>query len=171
LEVLMKGNVAVTSLMLTILAFAVCAAGQAPSPVQPPASTAPPPPPDMVCFGYGPNWSVQFVNGEARYIGINEPDQDFLGNFHWVPNQKTWVWQRQDDQSPPKGSFGLSAQIRKAACHDSVRKQTYPYSAQVNLPEGDSVNGCCRKLRPDEAPVGAHGLTPVPNSQNSQPQQ
>ena len=46
--------------------------------------TKDPTPPDMVCFGYGPKWSVQFTNGEARYLGMNQPDQAFLGDFYWV---------------------------------------------------------------------------------------
>ena len=41
-------------------------------------------PPDIVCFGYGPKWSVQFTNGAARYLGVNQPNQDFLGDFYWV---------------------------------------------------------------------------------------
>jgi hypothetical protein len=64
------------------------------------------------------------------------------------------------------GNFALSATIQKESCQDPVRNQTYPYSAQVNLPQGDMVTGCCRKLKPGEAPVGRHGLqqtAPTPN--------
>jgi uncharacterized membrane protein len=128
-----------------------------------------PKPPDMVCFGYGPKWSIQFINGEARYLGINQPDQTFLGDFTWVPEDKAWVWQRANGLAPMNGSFGLSATVQKASCSDPVRKQSYPYSSQVNLPTGDMVSGCCRKLRPGEAPVGKHGLQQMtPQSGNSQ---
>ncbi len=84
-----------------------------------------PKPPDMVCFGYGPKWSIQFINGEARYLGINQPDQSFLGDFTWVPEDKTWVWQRANGLAPMNGSFGLSATVQKASCSRS--------SSQANL--------------------------------------
>jgi len=131
----------------------------------PPANQAPPPkPPDMVCWGSGPNWSIQFVSWGARYLGINQPDRDFLGGFFWVPDQKVWVWQRKNNLAPVSG-YGLSATISKASCTDPVRKETFPWSAQVNLPEGDMVNGCCRKLKPGEAPVGPHGVPSQPSQQ------
>jgi uncharacterized membrane protein len=152
---------------------AVFAAAQATAPAQQPATqspavprsqiqypdqTVPPKPPDMVCFGYGPKWSIQFTNGEAHYLGINQPDQTLLGDFYWVPQEKAWEWHRANDLAPMNGSFDLSATIQKQSCSDPVRRQTYPYSAQVNLPQGDMVSGCCRKLRPGEAAVGRHGL-------------
>jgi len=121
------------------------------------AQSAPPKPPDMVCFGDGPRWSIQFVSWGARYLGINQPDQDFSGGFNWVPNDKVWVWQRQNGM-PPVNGMGLSATIKKATCTDPVKNEVFPYSAQVNLPTGDMVSGCCRKLKPGEAPVGPHGV-------------
>ncbi len=127
-------------------------------------------PPDMVCFGYGPNWSIQFISGEARYLGINQPDQYFSGDFYYVPEDKAWEWHRANGLAPMNGGYGLSASIQKQACQDPVRKETYPYSAQINLPQGDMVSGCCRKLRPGEAPVGKHGLQQqtAPGSNGSQ---
>ncbi len=129
----------------------------APPPASPANQAPPPKPPDMVCWGSGPNWSIQFVSWGARYLGINQPDQDFLGGFFWVPDQKVWVWQRKNNLAPVSG-YALSATITKASCTDPVRKETFPWSAQVNLPAGDMVSGCCRKLKPGEAPVGPHGL-------------
>ena len=123
-----------------------------------PDQTGAPKAPDMVCFGYGPKWSIQFVNGAARYLGVNQPDQTLLGDFYWVAQDKAWEWHRANNLAPMNGSFGMSATIQKQACTDPVRKQTYPYSAQVNLPQGDIVSGCCRKLMPGEAAVGKHGL-------------
>jgi len=117
-----------------------------------------PKPPDMVCFGYGPKWSIQFVNGAARYLGVNQSDQILSGDFYWVAQDKAWEWHRANGLAPMNGNFSLSATIQKQACTDPVRKQTYPYSAQVNLPQGDIVSGCCRKLMPGEAAVGKHGL-------------
>lgn len=117
-----------------------------------------PKPPDMVCFGYGPKWSIQFVNGEARYLGVNQPDQTLLGDFYWVAQDKAWEWHRANNLAPMNGNFSLSATVQKQACTDPVRKATYPYSAQVNLPQGDMVSGCCRRLRPGEAAIGPHGL-------------
>jgi uncharacterized membrane protein len=137
----------------------------APPPAAPTSQTPPPKPPDMVCWGTGPNWSIQFVSWGARYLGINQPDQDFLGGFFWVPEDKTWAWHRTDGLAPVNG-YGLSAVIKKASCTDPVRKESFPYSAQVNLPTGDMVNGCCRKLKAGEAPVGPHGLP----SNNTPPQ-
>ena len=114
--------------------------------------------PDMVCFGYYPNWSVQFVNGEARYLGDNEPNRTFLGEFYWVPEDNAWDWHRANGLAPANGGYALSASIDKTVCHDSVLKTTFPYSAEVNLPQGTIVSGCCRKLKPGEAPVGRHGV-------------
>ncbi|MGB8771413.1 MAG: hypothetical protein WCC92_17475 [Candidatus Korobacteraceae bacterium] len=136
------------------------------APAKPANQVPPPKPPDMVCFGEGPNWSIQFVSWGARYLGINQPDQDFLGGFFWVPNQKVWAWQRKNNLATMGGGYGLSATIQKTSCTDPVRKETFPYSAQVNLPSGDMVSGCCRKLKPGEAPVGPHGLP----SNNTPPQ-
>ena len=126
--------------------------------------TKDPMPPDMVCFGYGPKWSVQFTNGEARYLGVNQPDQAFLGDFYWVSDQQSWEWHRASGLAPMNGNFGLSASIQKETCQDPVRRETFPYSGQINLPQGDMVSGCCRKLKPGEAPVGKHGLQPTANS-------
>ena len=167
----MRRTISWMGLLLACLLVTTSAAAQATSPSsspQTPATNPAPKPPDMVCFGYGPNWSVQFINGEARYLGINQPDQYFLGDFYYVPEDKAWEWHRANGLAPMNGSFGLSATVQKGACSDPVRKQTYPYSAQVNLPQGDMVSGCCRKLKPGEAPVGKHGLPPQP--QSSQPQ-
>jgi uncharacterized membrane protein len=120
--------------------------------------TKDPNPPDMVCFGYGPKWSIQFTSGAARYLGMNQPDQDFLGEFYWVSDQNSWEWHRANGLAPMNGNFGLSANIQKETCQDPVRKETFPYSGQINLPQGDMVTGCCRKLKPGEAVVGRHGL-------------
>ena len=176
----MQGRIARLAVVLSLMAVAVLAAAQATSQSNsstsqssPPASqTQPlprsqilypeqanaPKPPDMVCFGYGPKWSIQFVNGAARYLGVNQPDQTLLGDFYWVAQDKAWEWHRANNLAPMNGSYGMSATIQKQACTDPVRKQTYPYSAQVNLPQGDIVSGCCRKLMPGEAVIGKHGL-------------
>lgn len=157
-------------LLLTVAAVATVAqtstnpVGQAPA--SPATQTAPPKPPDMVCWGNNPDWSIQFLSGWARYVGINQPDQDFLGTFVWAPEDKVWVWHRVNEFLGAPNTLGLSAIIKATSCKDPAHKETLPYSAQVNLPEGDSVSGCCRKLKPGEAPVGPHG---VPS--NNPPQQ
>jgi uncharacterized membrane protein len=117
-----------------------------------------PNPPDMVCFGYGPKWSVQFTDGAARYLGVNQPNQDFLGTFYWDSDLKVWNWHRENGLAPMNGSFGLSATIQKQSCNDKNRGETFQYSSQVNLPTGDMVSGCCRRLKPGEAVIGKHGL-------------
>lgn len=117
--------------------------------------TLAPKPPDLVCFGNGPAWSIQFTEHGARYVGMNEPDRVFNGHYVWDPNMKAWAWGQTDlGQNQP-----LTATIKKASCVDNVRNWTVPYSAQVSLPSGDMVNGCCRKLKPGEAPVGPGGYS------------
>ena len=115
-------------------------------------------PPDMVCFGAGTKRSIQFVSWGARLLGVNQPDQDFLGGFFWEPDRKVWVWQM-------SSGYTLSATVQKATCTDPERKGTFPYAAQVNLPEGDILSGCCRKLKPEEAPVAP----PAPPSNKPAP--
>jgi uncharacterized membrane protein len=115
--------------------------------------------PDMVCWGSGPDWSIQFASWGARYLGINQPDQSFRGHFYWAPEDKAWVWQRTSGVAPISGP-DLSAVIKKSSCTDPVNKGTFPYSAQVSLPQGDRVRGCCRKLKAGEAPVGPQGVPP-----------
>jgi uncharacterized membrane protein len=113
--------------------------------------------PDMVCFGYYPRWSVQFGNGEARYLGYNEPDRYFDGYFYWVSDENAWEWRHDGTVVSSNGRYGLSATIERTECKDPVQNTINPYSADVYLPEGDMVSGCCRKLRPGEAPIGHHG--------------
>jgi uncharacterized membrane protein len=152
------GCIAISLFFLTVIsAQAQSSTGAAPH--APAAKTANPPnPPDMVCFGEGPKWSIQFVSWGARYLGINEPNRDFLGGFFWVPDQNAWVWQRKNGLAPMNGGYTLSAIIQKDSCTDPESNQKFPYSAQVNMPQGDMVSGCCRKLKPGEAPVGPHGV-------------
>jgi uncharacterized membrane protein len=133
------------------------ALGQAPT-AKAPKQVLPPKLPDMLCFGEGPRWSMQFVSWGARYLGINQPDQDFLGGFFWVADRKVWVWQQKNNLGTMGGGYSLSATIQRASCTDPERKGTFPYAAQVNLPQGDMVSGCCRKLKAGEAPVGPHGV-------------
>ncbi len=110
-------------------------------------------PPDMVCFGEGPKFSIQFVSWGARYLGINQPDKDFLGDFFWVPDQKVWLWQRGNNPKSVGGGDVLSAKIQKASCTDPKRSGTFPFAAVVYLPQGDMLSGCCRILKAGEAPA------------------
>ncbi len=123
----------------------------------------------MVCFGYYPRWSVQFGNGEARYLGYNEADRYFDGDFYWVPDENAWEWHRADGLPTANGRYGLSATIEKTSCKDPVQRTTDPYSAQVYLPEGDMVSGCCRKLKPGEAALGRHGAPAAAVAPNAPP--
>ena len=113
--------------------------------------------PDMVCFGNSPRWSFQFGDQAARTLGISEGDKYWIGNFTYVDGQWTW------HGSAASGSGGgLTATITKGKCIDETQADTkeFPYQGQVYLPEGDIVNGCCRRLKPNEAPVGPHGYIP-----------
>lgn len=121
----------------------------------------PPKPPDMVCFGNDPSWSIQFVAGGARYVGMSESDRSWVGDFFWVPSLNTWAWHPTD----PQAASRLTAFMHKAACVDPVRNEHFPWTAEVNLPEGDMVGGCCRKLKPGEAVVGPKGYVPQPSQQ------
>jgi uncharacterized membrane protein len=113
--------------------------------------------PDMVCFGEGPNWSIQLQQGRARRLGINQPDSFYTGKFVWVPNEGLWNWT--GDNTNGQGDH-LVVTITQKACVDNQRKETFPYNAQTMLPTGDIVFGCCRKLRPGEAAVGPEGVPP-----------
>ena len=112
--------------------------------------------PDLVCFGNNPNWNFQFGEQGARTLGISEGDKYWVGKFTYVDGQ--WSWRG----TPATGQGGgLTATITKGKCIDNVRKMEFPYTGQVYLPEGDIVNGCCRRLKAGEAPVGSHGYIPA----------
>ena len=112
----------------------------------------------MVCFGNNPRWSYQFGDQAARTLGISEGDKYWIGKFMYVDGQ--WSWHG----TPATGQGGgLTATITKGKCIDKTEVDTkeFPYQGQVYLPEGDTVNGCCRRLKPGEAPVGPHGYIPT----------
>jgi len=155
------------SLLAITLLFSACTAfaqdspfgqnGPSPSGKQAAPPAQPAHVPDMVCFGNNPRWSFQFGAQAARTLGISEGDKYWIGNFTYVDGQWTW------HGSPASGSGGgLTATITKGKCIDKTQADTkeFPYQGQVYLPEGDIVNGCCRKLKPNEAPVGPHGYIP-----------
>ena len=113
--------------------------------------------PDLVCFGNNPRWSFQFGESAARTLGISEGDTYWIGKFTYVDGQ--WSWHG----NPATGSGGgLTATITKGKCIDNTQPDTkeFKYQGQVYLPEGNIVNGCCRRLKPGEAPVGPHGYVP-----------
>src|SRR6185369_14919417 len=86
----------IVALLILCSAFTLPASAQFMTPGQSDQATPvdiPNKAPDMVCFGEGPNWSVQLQQGRARNIGINEPDSFFTGKFVWVPNDNLWTWQ------------------------------------------------------------------------------
>jgi uncharacterized membrane protein len=126
-------------------------------------------PPDLVCWGSGPDWSMEFASWGARYLGVNQPDQDFSGSFSWVQPDRDWVWQRRTADLAPMIRPSLSAVVKESACVDPANKKTYRYSAQVSLPQGDSVSGCCRRLKPGEAPIGPQGVPPSAAPSNVAP--
>jgi uncharacterized membrane protein len=147
-------------LLMLLAALALPAAAQFTTPNQAARATPvdiPNQAPDMVCFGEGPNWSVQLEQGRARNLGINEPDYYFDGKFVWVPDMKVWTWQ---GQNATGNGQTLTVTISKATCVDKQRNQQFPYKAQATLPAGDMVSGCCRKLKGNEAAVGPEGYIP-----------
>lgn len=152
----------ITALLVMLFAlFTLPAAAQFTTPQQADAQATPVDipnkAPDMVCFGEGPDWSVQLEQARARNVGINEPDYFFDGKFIWVPAMKVWTWQ--GSNSTGNGQT-LTVTISKATCVDQQRKQQFPFKAQATLPAGDMVNGCCRRLRGNEAAVGPEGYIP-----------
>jgi hypothetical protein len=84
----MRRTISMAGVILVLCFCATLAAAQAVTPSQRETSQGPEAPkqpvpvqgshnppntpkaPDMVCFGYGPSWSIQFVNGDARYLGV-----------------------------------------------------------------------------------------------------
>lgn len=143
--------------ILMLFSALLPAAAQTPNPH---AKAAPRTIRDMVCWGSGPDWSIQFAPWGAQYLGVNTPDQNFPGHFYWAPEYGAWVWQQRTLDLAPKGRPNLSAVVKRSACTDPVDNKTYPYSAKVSLPQGDAVTGCCRRLKPGEAPIGPHGVPP-----------
>jgi hypothetical protein len=163
----MAVSVVRTFLAITLFCSALSAFAQdspfgqnGPAPTGQQQAAPPPQPthvPDMVCFGNNPRWSFQFGDTAARTLGISEGDKYWIGKFMYVDGQ--WSWHG----SAATGSGGgLTATITKGKCIDKTQVDTkeFPYQGQVYLPEGDTVNGCCRKLKPGEAPVGPHGYIP-----------
>jgi len=145
-------------MLLLFAAFSLPAAAQFTTPDQTKRSTPvdiPNQAPDMVCFGEGPNWSLQLEQGRARRLGINQPDSFYNGKFVWVPNEAVWNWT--GENSNGQGDH-LVVTISQKACVDNQRKEQFPYKAQTMLPTGDIVFGCCRKLKPGEAAVGPDGV-------------
>jgi hypothetical protein len=113
--------------------------------------------PDLVCFGNNPRWNFQFGASAARTLGISEGDKYWIGKYMLVDGQ--WSWHG----SPATGQGGgLTATITKGKCLDNTQVGTkeFPYKAQVYLPEGNTVNGCCRLLKQGEAAVGPQGYIP-----------
>ena len=110
-------------------------------------------PPDMVCFGDDPKFSIQFVSWGARYLGINQPNQDFPGSFFWAQDQKVWQWQQENNPASVGGGGVLLARVQKASCTDPGRKGTFPFAVVLTLPQGDMLSGCCRILNAGEAPA------------------
>lgn len=159
----------VTILLLSAaLVSAVAQTTTNPTPQAPANPAAPTRVPEMVCWGNGPHWSIQFASWGARYLGISQPDQTFRGHLYSAPEDKAWVWQRTSGVDPSSGP-ALSAVIKETSCTDTVQKKIYPYSAQVSLPQGDTVSGCCRKLKAGEAPIGPQGV-PSNDTPNPSPQ-
>jgi uncharacterized membrane protein len=133
-------------LLFAVLVSAISQTTTATAAQTPENSVAPTSVPEMVCWGNGPPWSIQFASWGARYVGMSQPDQTFRGHFYWASEDKVWVWQLTLGVDPISGHT-LSAVIRETSCIDTVQSKTYPYSAQVSLPQGDTVNGCCHKLK------------------------
>jgi uncharacterized membrane protein len=90
---------------------------------------------------------------------MSQPDQTFRGHFYWASEDKVWVWQLTSGVDPIS-RHALSAVIKETSCTDAIQKSVYPYSAQVSLPQGDTVSGCCRKLKAGEASIGTQGVPP-----------
>ena len=159
-----RSRIVIAALFLCAAAFAVAQDspfgqnGPAPAGKQQAAPPAQPAQvPDTVCFGNSPRWSFQFGAQAARTLGISEGDKWWIGKFTYVDGQ--WSWHG----NPARGSgSGLTATITKGKCIDKTQADTkeFPYQGQVYLPEGNIVNGCCRRLKPGEAPVGPHGYVP-----------
>lgn len=159
-----RSRIVIAALFLCAAAFAVAQDspfgqnGPAPAGKQQAAPPAQPAQvPDTVCFGNSPRWSFQFGAQAARTLGISEGDKWWIGKFTYVDGQ--WSWHG----NPASGSgSGLTATITKGKCIDKTQADTkeFPYQGQVYLPEGNIVNGCCRRLKPGEAPVGPHGYVP-----------
>lgn len=170
------GCIVISLLLLTVISVeaqdttkpdATNPSEQAPAAKSPKQVPKPPDkPPDMLCFGEGPKFSIQFVSWGARYLGINQPDKDFRGGFFWVPDQQVWVWQRGNNLAPAGGGDVLSAKIQKALCTDPEHKGTFPFAAVVYLQQGDMLSGCCRLLKAGEAPAAPKSVP----SNNTPPQ-
>jgi hypothetical protein len=106
--------------------------------------------PELVCFGSNPSWSFQFGPQAARTLGVSGGDKYWKGKFTYIDDKWSWHGTPANDSSAE-----LTATITKRKCVDKTQTDAkdFPYESRIIRPEGDTVTGCCRKLKRSEAPV------------------
>ena len=117
----------------------LAACGAKPPPAPPPAPVADPAsdfskPIDL--RGTGPNWSATIRGG---VLTLSRPDQaDVVATAPGAviqPGEAKWTGKTADGAE-------MTVSLYASACDDGAGDHAYPWSAEVDLPNQNSLNGC-----------------------------
>ncbi len=140
--------------------------------------------PDMVCFGEGPNWSIQLQQGRGRRLGINQPDSFYNGKFVWVPAENLWNWTGENANG--QGDHLVVTINKKSLCRQPAQAAvplqranhaSYRRHCLRLLPQAEAGRGCGWSGRPDaqqavvqqcfhRAPLGIYNLDARSDGEN-----
>jgi heat shock protein HslJ len=130
----------------------------------------------LICFGNEPSWRLDLPGtGNARFATPDTPAVDYVGAASALAHRGETVW-RGRTVDPAGGE--LVAFLREGTCSDQMSDTRHPYAANVSLPDGRHLAGCCRV---SGAPAESAGLedgawrlvelrgTPLRNGQGRDP--
>jgi uncharacterized lipoprotein YbaY len=109
------------------------------------------PPHAYRCQGNEPFWDLDVDGTHARYRSLGEAlrERHFDGTPRWLHESGTagLEWQGRE-RDPEQGRLVLS--IREEICLDTMSDETPPFPARirVELPDGSTLDGCCRTTPP-----------------------
>jgi uncharacterized lipoprotein YbaY len=109
------------------------------------------PPRAYRCQGNEPFWDLDVEGGHVRYRSLGEAlrERHFDGTPRWLQDggAAQLEWQGRE-RSSEQGRLVLS--IREETCLDTMSDETPPFPARirVELPDGSTLDGCCRTTPP-----------------------